>query len=181
MSWLPHPIYICDKKMLLRTPDPLFLARAGGSGDDTNMEVANTLIIALYNFKCGWSNLILGISILLDKAGVQTNSIIQTISYRYSLHENHILCSYSEQSRSNSAKRYLCWGACCDHTLIPSNQPPKASLVSCTYMIELLHSTKHVALAIIFICQVVCAVIFLLLVLACLQSSLTLLLLRHCM
>jgi len=45
--------------MLLRTPDPLFLARAGGSGDDTNMEVANTLIIArLCNFKCGWSNLI---------------------------------------------------------------------------------------------------------------------------
>jgi len=66
-------------------------------------------------------------------------------------------------------------------TLIPSNQPPKASLVSCTYMIELLHSTKHVALAIIFICQVVCAVIFPFLVLACLQSSLTLLLLRHCM
>ena len=167
--------------MLLRTPDPLFLARAGGSGNDTNMEVANTLIIArLCNFKCGWSNLILGISILLDKAGVQTNSIIQTISYRYSLHENHILCSYSEQSRSNSAKG-ICVEVHVVITLIPSNQPPKASLVSCTYMIELLHSTKHVALAIIFICLVVCAVIFLFLVLACLQSLLTLLLLQHCM
>jgi len=46
-----------------------FLLVQVGLGDDTNnyIEVANTLIIALYNFKCGWSNLILGISILLHK------------------------------------------------------------------------------------------------------------------